>query len=125
MQPKTESPVPEPVIIKFYSPVTGASIGSLMKTLDEKIATGVSEFTLLISTSGGSVFYGLTAYNYLKGMPATVTMHNIGSVDSIGIALYCAGQQRPDDALEWGLVHEIRQQLFPEGAEVIPVQAGG
>jgi ATP-dependent protease ClpP protease subunit len=30
----------------------------------------------------------------------------------------------PEAALEWGLVHEIRQQLFEAGAEVIPIQAG-
>ena len=31
----------------------------------------------------------------------------------------------PDTALDWGLVHEIRQELFPEGTEVIPIQTGG
>jgi ATP-dependent Clp protease, protease subunit len=31
----------------------------------------------------------------------------------------------PDTALDWGLVHEIRQELFAEGTEVIPIQTGG
>ena len=31
----------------------------------------------------------------------------------------------PDAALGWGLVHEIRQELFDEGAEVVPIQIGG
>lgn len=79
--------MPEPVIVKFYSPVSEASIGALMKVVDQKLAAGVTQFTVLISTSGGSVFHGLTAYNYLKGIPAEVTTHNIGSVDSIGVAL--------------------------------------
>ena len=184
--------MPEAVIVKFYSPVSEASIGALMKVVDQKLAAGVTHFTVLISTSGGSVFHGLTAYNYLKGIPAEVTTHNIGSVDSIGVALFCAGRVRlsvpqarflmhpvsmnfregasyeepklvelvkslrvdmdncasvvaantkkttrqvframlgrttldPDTALEWGLVHEIRQELFAEGAEVIPIQSG-
>ena len=184
--------MPEAVIVKFYSPVSEASIGALMKVVDQKLAAGVIQFTVLISTSGGSVFHGLTAYNYLKGIPAEVTTHNIGSVDSIGVALFCAGRVRlsvpqarflmhpvsmnfregasyeepklvelvkslrvdmdncasvvaantkktrrqvframlgrttldPDAALEWGLVHEIRQELFAEGAEVIPIQSG-
>ena len=30
----------------------------------------------------------------------------------------------PDRALEWGLVHEIRQELFAEGTEVVPIQSG-
>jgi ATP-dependent Clp protease protease subunit len=179
-------------VIKFYTPVNESSIGQLMKTADQKLAAGAKEFTVLISTSGASVFHGLTAYNYLKGIPATVTTHNIGSVDSIGVALYCAGQRRisvpqarfllhpvsmnfresanyeepklmelvkslrvdmencasviaantrqtkrhvlramlsrhtidPERALEWGLVHEIRQELFAEGTEVVPIQSG-
>jgi ATP-dependent protease ClpP protease subunit len=184
--------MPEATVIKFYSPVNEASIALLMKAVDQRLAAGVTRFTVLISTSGGSVFHGLTAYNYLKGIPAEVTTHNIGSVDSIGVALYCAGQLRlsvpqarflmhpvsmsfkegasyeepklvelvkslrvdmdncasvvaantskarkqvlramlsrttldPETALEWGLVHEIRQQLFAEGAEVVPIQPG-
>jgi ATP-dependent protease ClpP protease subunit len=179
-------------VIKFYTPVSEASIGTLMRTVDQKLAAGATHFTVLISTSGGSVFHGLTAYNYLKGIPAEVTTHNIGSVDSIGVALYCAGRKRisvpqarflmhpvsmnfreaasyeepklmelvkslrvdmencasvvaantkkskqqvframlarttidPDAALRWGLVHEIRQDLFAEGAEVIVIQGG-
>jgi len=185
--------MPEATVIKFYTPVNEASIAALMKAVDQKLATGTTQFSLLISTSGGSVFHGLTAYNYLKGIPAQVTTHNIGSVDSIGVALYCAGHVRlsvpqarflmhpvsmnfregtsyeepklvelvkslrvdmencasviaantrktrqqifkhmlarttldPEQALDWGLVHEIRQQLFAEGSEVIPIQAGG
>jgi hypothetical protein len=27
--------------------------------------------------------------------------------------------------VEWGLAHEIRQQLFEDGSEVISIQAGG
>ena len=30
----------------------------------------------------------------------------------------------PERALEWGLVHEIRQELFAEGTEVVPIQSG-
>jgi ATP-dependent protease ClpP protease subunit len=42
----------------------------------------------------GSVMHGLSAYNYLKGLPASIITHNFGSVDSIGIVLYCAGSKR-------------------------------
>jgi len=183
----------ESVVIKFYTPVNESSIGQLMKLVDQRLALGTTHFTLLISTTGGSVFHGLTAYNYLKGIPAEVIAHNIGSVDSIGVALFCAGKTRlsvpqarfllhpvsmnfregasyeepkllelvnslrvdmencasviaantrktkrqvfrailgrktldPEEALQWGLISEIRQELFPLGAEVIPIQVGG
>jgi ATP-dependent protease ClpP protease subunit len=102
-------------VIKFYSPVNEASIGSLMKTVDQKVAGGATQFTVLISTSGGSVFHGLTAYNYLKGIPAQVTTHNIGSVDSIGVALFCAGQHRISVPQARFLLHPVSMN-FREGA---------
>jgi len=126
----------------------------------------------------------------LKGLPASITTHNFGSVDSIGIVLYCAGSKRlsvpqarflfhgvnvqfkgeqnldeklleerlnglridmeniakviaantgksdkditdamferttlnPEEARSWGLVHEIKSELFEAGSEVIAIQ---
>jgi ATP-dependent Clp protease protease subunit len=107
--------MPEAVVVKFYSPVSEASIGSLMKVVDQKLAAGVTQFTVLISTSGGSVFHGLTAYNYLKGIPAEVTTHNIGSVDSIGVALFCAGRMRLSVPQARFLMHPVSMN-FREGA---------
>ena len=80
--------------IKFLSPVVPESINALMQIIDQKLKEGTKHFVLLISTPGGNVFYGLSAYNYLKGIPAQVTTHNFGSVDSVGVVLYCAGERR-------------------------------
>ncbi len=82
------------VAIRFLAPVDGNSINTLLSTVDQKFREGAKEFTLLISTPGGTVFHGLSAYNFLKGMPARIVTHNFGSVDSIGVVLYCAGSER-------------------------------
>ncbi|HPP08197.1 MAG TPA: ATP-dependent Clp protease proteolytic subunit, partial [bacterium] len=82
------------VVIKFFAPVMDASINALMNAIDQKMREGVSRFTILISSPGGSVFHGLSAYNYLKGIPAEIITHNFGSVDSIGVVLFCAGKAR-------------------------------
>lgn len=176
-------------VIKFFAPVNEQTIQKLMAAVDAKVAAGASELILLISTTGGSVFYGLSAYNYLKGLPLKLTTHNFGSVDSIGVPLFSSGDVRlcvpqarfllhpvtmnfaaggsfeelqllekiksmrvdmdnyarvvaantnrtlrqvlqavrarttldPDDAKSWGLVHEIRQELFTPGAEVVSI----
>lgn len=81
-------------IIKFFAPVIDTSINILMNTVDQKIKQGISRFTILISSPGGSVFHGLSAYNYLRGIPAEITTHNFGSVDSIGVVIFCAGKRR-------------------------------
>jgi ATP-dependent protease ClpP protease subunit len=180
-----------PVVIKFFAPVDKLSISSLINAIDQKLQSGINEFKILISSPGGNVFYGLSAYNYLKGIPATIITHNFGSVDSIGVILYCGGTKRlsvpqarflihgvsttmpqginleekqleeilyglridysniakviavnigktedevikamserttlnPQEALSWGLVHEIKSELFLPGSEIITIQS--
>ena len=180
----------KPTIVKFFAPVIDVTINALMNAIDQKMKQGQKDFILLISSPGGSVFHGLSAYNYIKGLPANVITHNFGSVDSIGVVLYCGGNKRlsvpqarfllhgvssnfpqnssleekqleerlkglridveniakvvaantgkskeqvyqamldrttlnPEEALSWGLVHEIKAELFPAGAEVISIQ---
>jgi len=180
----------KPVVIKFFAPVIDVTINALMNAIDQKLKQGVTNFVILISSPGGSVFHGLSAYNYLKGIPANITTHNFGSVDSIGIVLYCGGSKRlsvpqarfllhgvsinfpqqvsleekqleerlkglridieniakviaantgksvkevtdamleritlnPQEAQTWGLVHEIKPELFEAGSEVISIQ---
>jgi ATP-dependent protease ClpP protease subunit len=180
----------QPIVVKFFAPVNDVTINSLMNAIDQKMKQGQRNFIVLISSPGGSVFHGLSAYNYLKGLPAEITTHNFGSVDSIGVVLYCGGSKRlsvpqarfllhgvsanfpqaasleekqleerlkglkidieniakvvaanigkpledvmnamldrttlnPEEAKEWGLVHEIKTELFPAGAEVISIQ---
>jgi ATP-dependent protease ClpP protease subunit len=178
------------VVIKFFAPVTDVTINALMSAIDQKMKQGITNFIILISSPGGTVFHGLSAYNYLKGLPVTITTHNFGSVDSIGIVLYCGGSKRlsvpqarfllhgvsanfeqktrleekqleerlkglkidieniakviasntgksvedvtnamlerttlnPEEAQDWGLVSEIKSELFKAGSEVISIQ---
>ncbi len=180
----------KPVVIRFFAPVIDVTVNALMNAVDQKMKQGIKDFIILISSPGGSVFHGLSAYNYLKGLPASITTHNFGSVDSIGVILYCAGSRRlsvpqarflfhgvnvqfqgqqnleeklleerlkglridmeniakviaantgksakdatdamleritlnPEEAQSWGLVHEIKSELFEAGSEVIAIQ---
>ena len=84
----------QPTVIKFFAPVIDITINALMEAIDQKMKQGQKDFVLLISSPGGSVFHGLSAYNYLKGLPANIVTHNFGSVDSIGVILYCGGKIR-------------------------------
>ena len=167
------------------------SIHALMQVVDKKLSQGAQKMGLLISTPGGDVFHGLSAYNFLKGVPLEITTHNFGSADSIGVVLFCAGNKRlsvpharfllhgvmcnfqgpisleekqleerlkglqidmgniasiiadtvkkdknsvlndmlnrttlyPEQAIDYGLVHEIRSELFEPGSEVVSIQA--
>ena len=178
-----------PTVIKFFAPVIDVTINALMDAFDRKLREGKRDFILLVSCPGGSVFHGLSAYSYLKGLPAQITTHNFGSVDSIGVILFCGGSRRlsvpqarfllhgvsssfqanmnleekqleerlkslridmeniakvisattgksiedvvramldratlnPEEAKAWGLIHDVQVELFPSGAELIPI----
>lgn len=179
--------------IRFMAPVIPQSANQLLRVVDQKIAAGTTKLHLMISSPGGSVFHGLSIYNYLKGAPVEVITYNFGSVDSIGVVMFCAGDIRisvpnarflihgvsmniqgpltleekgieeklkalkidyqnianviaetcgkerravtrnmnarttlsPQEAQEYGLVHEIRSNLFPAGADVSFVYEDG
>ena len=176
--------------IKFFAPVVPESVAALMQIVDNKLKQGAKKLGLLISSPGGDVFQGLSAYNFLRGIPFEITTHNFGSADSIGVVLFCSGSRRlsvpharfllhgvqcnfhqpvsleekqleerlkglqidmgniarviadtvrkdkekvlddmlnrttlyPEQAVEYGLVHEIKSELFEPGAEVISIQ---
>ncbi|MBK9213680.1 MAG: ATP-dependent Clp protease proteolytic subunit [Saprospiraceae bacterium] len=80
--------------IRFFAGVTPQSTDMLLKAIDTKITQGATKIHLIISSPGGSVFHGLSLYNYLKGIPIPVHTYNFGSVDSIGVVVFCAGQRR-------------------------------
>ncbi|HXF76022.1 MAG TPA: ATP-dependent Clp protease proteolytic subunit, partial [Methylomirabilota bacterium] len=84
----------EVAYIKFFAGVNAQSANQLMAILDQEFNRGVRRFKLLISTPGGYIFHGLSLYNFIAGMPAEVETHNFGSVDSIGVCIYCAGRKR-------------------------------
>lgn len=175
--------------IRFCAPVQEKSVKELMHAIQQELNQGVNRFVILISSPGGNVFWGLTAYNFLKGVPAEIETYNFGTVDSVAIILYCAGKKRysvqharflmhgvgftipketrfemkqldertkclridteniagiiaentrkseeevisamyegtalnPEQAVEMGLVHEIKESLFERGAKIISI----
>lgn len=176
--------------VKFFAPVLPESVGALMQIVEGRLKQGYQHMTLLISCTGGDVFQGLSAYNFLRGIPLELTTHNFGSADSMGVVLFCAGSLRlsvpharfllhgatvnfprpmqleekqleeklkglqidlgniarviadtvgrsrdevmydmlnrttlfPEQAVEYGLVHEIRSELLPQDAELFSIQ---
>ena len=68
---------------------------------------GADELYVLLSTPGGNVMNGLNIYNVLRGLPCKITMHNVGNVDSIGVAVFLAGGNRRTCDLATFMFHGV------------------
>lgn len=99
------------------APIVPQTTDQLFRIVDQKIQQKYERLHLLISSPGGSVFHGLSLYNYLKGAPIEVNTYNFGSVDSIGVVIFCAGRQRFSVPHARFLMHGVRL-TFNTGANV-------
>lgn len=97
--------------IRFMAPVDMNTADKLMKILDQKIKDKYEKIHLMISSPGGSVFHGLSIYNFLKGIPVEINTYNFGSVDSIGVIIFCAGKNRYSVPHARFLMHGVRMNF--------------
>lgn len=86
---------PPPVVyVSFSAEINPSTTESLIATMANCASQNVPEVRLLLSTPGGSVMNGMNLYNVLRAMPFKLVTHNVGNVDSIGNAVFLAGEER-------------------------------
>ncbi len=89
-----EAQVPNEAYVSFSAEINPSTGESLIATMANLSNQGVERVTLALSTLGGGVPKGLTIYNTLRGLPFELITHNVGNVDSIGNAIFLAGDKR-------------------------------
>jgi ATP-dependent protease ClpP protease subunit len=92
--PAAPTAIPPVVYISFSAEINPNTTESLIATVSNIVNQRVPSIYLMLSTPGGSVMHGMTLYNVLRGLPVALTTHNVGNVDSIGNAVFLAGQSR-------------------------------
>jgi ATP-dependent protease ClpP protease subunit len=91
----TQPSVPGSVrYVSFSADINLQTAESLIGLLARYTNEGVTEVHLLLSTRGGDVMYGMTLYSTLRAFPFTLVTHNVGNVNSIGNAVFLAGDHR-------------------------------
>ena len=83
-----------PAFVSFSAEIVPKTTETLLAMMGNLVNQGYRTIHLLLSTPGGSVMHGVTAYNVLRGLPITLITHNVGNVDSIGSVVFLAGEQR-------------------------------
>jgi ATP-dependent protease ClpP protease subunit len=81
--------------ISFSAEINVNTTENLIAVLAQQANQGVDHVYLMLSTPGGAVMNGLNLYNVMRAMPFKITTHNVGNVDSIGNAVFLAGNVLP------------------------------
>jgi ATP-dependent protease ClpP protease subunit len=82
------------VYVSFSAEIIPSTTESLIAAISQCVNEGAASVYLMLSTPGGSVMNGMNLFNFLQGLPIDLTTHNVGNVDSIGNAVFLAGDKR-------------------------------
>lgn len=93
--------------INFFAGINGRSIQKLISVIHRNLQRDVKKIYLAISSPGGEVPGGLSAYNFLRGLGVDVTTHNYGIIHSMAIVLFCAGTKRYSVSNARFLLHSV------------------
>lgn len=67
------------IYIRFMAPVIPETTEQLLQHIDNAIRNKFQRIHLLLSSPGGSVFHGLSIYNFVRGIPIEVFTYNFGT----------------------------------------------
>ena len=81
-------------IVHFIGPINANSACTVRNLCLQALQSGASEIELHMSTEGGNMTAGFALYFFLKSLPLPLTTWNVGSVESVGVAIFLAGRKR-------------------------------
>jgi ATP-dependent Clp protease, protease subunit len=100
-----------PAYVSFSAEVNITTAEQLQAVAANIVGAGHPELHLLLSTPGGAVQYGITIYNFLRSLPIRVITYNMGNVDSIGLVIFLAGEERYACPHTTFMLHGVALQL--------------
>jgi ATP-dependent Clp protease protease subunit len=110
-QTTPNQPPKKPVVIYFCAPIVHPATTKLRTTLCNAINLQVPSITIFMSSGGGMVEEGMSLYGFIRSLPVGITIHNIGQIDSIALAVYLAGARRLANSDATFLIHDF---YFPQ-----------
>ncbi|HJX09836.1 MAG TPA: ATP-dependent Clp protease proteolytic subunit [Candidatus Binatia bacterium] len=106
--------MPSTAYVSYCDVIVEPKVRALMTSCAQFIEqTRATELYMLFSSTGGSVDAGIMLYNFLRALPASVTMHNIANIDSIGNVVFLAAEKRYACSHSSFLFHGLSWSLPP------------
>lgn len=108
----------------FTGPIEPQNVSRLCQHLNAAVNNSFDSIYLCISTPGGYVADGFYLYNHMRGLPIPITVHNTGSIASMGVVAFLAGQTRICSQHGRFLMHPTSMPPDPAGMNWERLRAG-
>ena len=80
--------------INFCAAINQSTVNGLISNCLSAINQGASELVIHMSSPGGELVSGFTAYHFLKSLPIPVHTHNLSNIESVANIIFLAGSKR-------------------------------
>ena len=80
--------------ISLSAEINVTTTEQIIATSASLVSQGYNCLYFMASSPGGGVMNGINIYNILRALPAKIIFHNVGNIDSIGNAIFLAGDER-------------------------------
>jgi len=85
-----------------------STVSGLQDACLKALGSGATQINLHLSSPGGELLAGFTAYHFLKSLPVPVYTHNLSNVESIATVIYLAGTDRRVNPGSRFLLHPLQ-----------------
>src|SRR5882672_3321203 len=85
---------PKGLALTFVGPINPPATVRFRNACSAAVNDKVTHLNILFSSTGGSLDEGFSLYGFLRALPVELTMHAIGSVESIANVIFLAADKR-------------------------------
>lgn len=104
-----EANIENTIYVNFFDSINEQKVKIFMAICSDLVNNQKPDtLYFMFSSPGGSITAGITLYNFLRGLPTKIIMHNIGSTDSIATIIFLAGQERYANPISHFLFHGVQ-----------------
>lgn len=98
---------PRALHVSFSAPIDAVGASRLVSACNVAVNEGFAAIEVAFNSPGGYVGDGIFLYNYLRALPIPVHFHNIGTVASIAVVVFLAGERRTCSLNALFLIHPV------------------
>ncbi|MDF7627724.1 ATP-dependent Clp protease proteolytic subunit [Erwiniaceae bacterium L1_55_4] len=103
--------------VHFLCPVTAQTVSFFQQGCLQAIGNGATSLQIHISSGGGDLISGFTAYHFLKSLPVPIATHNISNVESVANVIFMAGTERRANPGSRFLLHPLHWGFATSGVD--------